>query len=308
MTLQLDGYIQSGRFKSIVAMQSMVSVMVMQAICYVRESYFLIDSTQDHDNGPTLGVVGDIVPASHRTLQGSLVQPPVTSIEHVETCPECPGPSSAYFIGNFSSLLQQEIGNATISSIRSLGGEPIELESVDCATTLDEFDSNVFVDFLLGNTTAQPTPDEIRALEQAFLVSYNTLNGLNSETCDTLFREVVDVRLEDLNISYTNGLEDVQEEDVGCTNNTNASFTAIPCNTTNNTSTEHVPAELQRHFPFLFRVRGTCRGCRRDRNLFDEGTRRRVLTSFPMLPLPRKGGWGSRDETNRMRYERTDPC
>ena len=257
---------------------------------------FLIDTTQefvakstlnDEENSQVFSFVPDdgvgVVEGSFRNLQesrgtnepSSLAQT-ITPIVEIEACPECPGPSSAYFVGNYSALLQGKINDGNISAIESLGGEPLELQNITCNTTLDEFESIVFVDFLLGNTTEAPTAEEVSALEETFQISYNSLNRLNSETCDPQFREVLQVRLEGQDVPYSRrDLQLSTADDIGCGN---SSVATNRCNIT------HTPARLQLPVAFLFRVRGRCRGCKTDRNLFDQGSRRRSLESIP-VPL-----------------------
>jgi hypothetical protein len=65
-----------------------------------------------------------------------------------------------------------------------------ELEAVPClAANISEFESTVVVEFT-GNPD-NASEDQLAALEQGFLETYNELNSLNDETCDLTFKEVV---------------------------------------------------------------------------------------------------------------------
>ena len=250
---------------------------------YLQHTHdYLVDNSHDAYARQMVGLEM-ITPGPGRLLQGleMSMAPSFSPIINLETCPECPGPSSAFFIGNYSALLQEYISNGTISSIDSLGGEPIEVEAIDCDTTLDEFVSNVFVDFTIRNASALPTVAEQRALEETFLLSYNFLNGVNNETCDPQFRRVLQVEFVESDASYSRRqLQEVAQDETPCNNITNTSDADSACNALG------VPARLQLPQAFLFRVRGRCRGCKTERSLFDEGLRRRILSQdIPVLPL-----------------------
>jgi hypothetical protein len=114
--------------------------------------------------------------------------------------------------------------------------EVTELESIDCPAERTSFESDVVIDFV-GNPD-NATPDQLAALEQAFLESYNANNALNTATCDLKFRVVVSVNL--------------------ITDGSLLSRRLQLKNVTNTTK----PPNSMRHFTFRFRVQGICRGCK----------------------------------------------
>ena len=123
---------------------------------------------------------------------------------------------------------------------------------------------------------------------QFTLFSYNAVNSLNDEICDTLFRVLINATAE---IDFPLGRRLEEDED-------------------DLMSEQDMKRHLQRRrrgrrFNSRFNVRGRCRGCgRRNPDLFDEGARRLGLLERlkydPVRMLAGGGGGNSDDEP--------DPC
>ena len=165
-----------------------------------------------------------------------------------EACPECIPPTAANFTVAYSMTIQALAANGTLQNVDRVNNVA-ELENVTCDTNVTFFETDVFVDFV-GDPN-QSSPPEIAALEQGFLETYNALNVFDSTNCDLLFREVEQVEIVDTAAEFNRR--------------------ALQGMTTNATNATLPPAIVLRPFVFLFRIRGRCRGCRRDANLFDEG-------------------------------------
>ena len=132
---------------------------------------------------------------------------------------------------------------------------PTMAATIDCpaADSASFFESNVVVSFA-GNPD-DATSDQLLALEQAFLESYNSANSLSSGICDTLFRVLTNVTI-----------------------NVDGSYS----------SSRRLKQELtKKKFTFQFRVIGSCRYCAKSTNLFYNDALRRTLLVEEDESLPR---------------------
>jgi hypothetical protein len=132
---------------------------------------------------------------------------------------------------------------------------PTMAATIDCpaADSASFFESNVVVSFA-GNPD-DATSDQLLALEQAFLESYNSANSLSSGICDTLFRVLTNVTI-----------------------NVDGSYS----------SSRRLKQELtKKKFTFQFRVIGSCRYCAKSTNLFYNDALRRTLLVAEDESLPR---------------------
>ena len=179
-------------------------------------------------------------------------------------CPECIPPTAANFTIAYDTNIRALASNGTLQNVDRVNNAA-ELENVTCNFTTSFFETDVFVDFV-GDVN-QSLPLELDALAQGFLETYNGLNAFDPNNCDRLFREVEQVEVVNTDAFF----------------NRRALQSADMTNTTNST----LPSILLRPFVFQFRVRGRCRGCRRDTNLFDEGI------SFRRLEEAEVGARGS---------------
>ena len=133
--------------------------------------------------------------------------------------------------------------------------EVVELEEVKCVAELSQFESYIVLEFYgdVNNSTA----DQLAVLKQAFLESYNTANSLDTTTCDLQFRVV-------------------NEVDIAINGTASRRLIANPLSQNSTYA----------RFTFRFTLRGTCRGCKRDSNLFQDAVRRK-LSSPSENKLPR---------------------
>ena len=130
----------------------------------------------------------------------------------------------------------------------------LEIEQVECADTVSEFESNVYVDFQ-GDATAL-LDTERNALEVAFQRTYNRLS---ESLCDVYFRSLDTVTL--------------------VVNSTATTGTPIELDPLSGRNLQSFNSSLLPTLQFLFRIQGRCRGCRRDTFLFDDGARR-ILAGY----------------------------
>ena len=159
-------------------------------------------------------------------------------------------PSAAGFQMAFDSTIDILTAAGTVTFIDEIV-DLAELERVDCPADTTEFESFVVYNFI-GNAD-NATSDQLDALGQAFLISYNTANALNPATCDPQFRVVTDV--------------DIVVEGY-------SSRRALATITVSGTTTP-----LMSTFSYRFRVSGICRGCSRSSNLFNDAVRRSLVSS-----------------------------
>ena len=113
-----------------------------------------------------------------------------------------------------------------------------ELTPTVCDEANLEFSTDVVVTFT-GDPSLWSLPQQA-ALAQSFAQTYRSLNGLNPETCDLLFRDVSNVTI-------------YREQEFR--------------------------RRLKESFSYLYRITGTCRGCQRDSRLFAQGVSGRALLS-----------------------------
>jgi hypothetical protein len=145
------------------------------------------------------------------------------------------------------------------SSEASPGNVPVTLSpvtdtvTIDCPSDSASFESDVVVGF--AGYLDNATEDQLLALEQAFLESYNSANTLSTGICDLSFRVVTNVT-----IVADGSLSRRLQQKV----------------TTN--STKFVA------FKFRFRVTGSCRGCAKSTNLFNDALRRTLLVAEDSSP------------------------
>jgi NADPH-dependent 7-cyano-7-deazaguanine reductase QueF len=133
---------------------------------------------------------------------------------------------------------------------------PTLAATINCpaADSASFFESNVVVSFA-GNPD-NVTSDQLLAVEQAFLESYNSANSLSSGICDTLFRVLTNVSI-DVDGSYSSSRRLQQQ------------------------------VTTKKKFTFRFRVIGSCRYCAKSTNLFYNDALRRTLLVAEDESLPR---------------------
>ncbi len=113
-----------------------------------------------------------------------------------ESCVGCP--TIEEFLTSYKNEIAKLQADGRLVNVVDLDGTIAEQEPVECPSNdLIEFETVVYVTF---NTTAEPSDEELEALERSFVESYNQANPLNGETCDLSFRVV-----ENAAISMTDG-------------------------------------------------------------------------------------------------------
>jgi len=130
------------------------------------------------------------------------------------------------------------------------------VKEVDCGAVVT-FESFLVVSF--DGNSSKATPAQVAALEQGVVETFNTLNGLNRETCDLSFRRLTDAMAVAVNVtsgSNRRSLQGVQRI-----------VTRAPT---------RKPTQRGGVFSYRFRVIGTCRGCSSSARLFDDAIRRRL--------------------------------
>ena len=158
-------------------------------------------------------------------------------------------PSAADFQMAFDSTIDILTAAGTVTFIDEIV-DLAELERVDCPANTIGFES--FVLYSFNGNADNATSDQLDALGQAFLISYNTANALNPVTCDPEFRVVTDV---DIIIESSSSRRALATRVLG-------SITS-----------------LRPTFSYRFRVNGSCRGCSRSSNLFNDAVRRSLVSS-----------------------------
>jgi hypothetical protein len=125
--------------------------------------------------------------------------------------------------------------------------------TIDCPSDSASFESDVVVGF--AGYLDNATEDQLLALEQAFLESYNSANALSTEICDLSFRVVTNVTI------VADGSLSRRLQQQVATNRTKIVT-----------------------FKFRFRVTGSCRGCAKSTNLFNDALRRTLVVAEESLP------------------------
>ena len=152
-------------------------------------------------------------------------------------CAQCEPPSYAAFAQLYKAEIQRLRSSGVIQSIDSIE-KVTELTAVPCAVDFSEFDSNVLIRF--SGYPDDATDNQLAALEQGFLQTYNNLNLMNDETCDVTFKEIVNVEIiTDASLQVAQGL-------------------------LLQTTSSHQQSALQRvpvSFSYNARITGRCRGC-----------------------------------------------
>ena len=176
---------------------------------------------------------------------------------------DCKGPTVQTFLDAYNTTIALFRNLGTLQSVTSVRSAT-EIQGPNC--TEEFFDTNVFID-LEATDVPVLTGEEIMSLERGFRDAYNQLNTPTDQTCDSFFRTIQEaVYLPDVTLlNRRRQLQDITNP------NLPGAPTAAP-------SVDISSLLNLRFFVFVFRVRGICRGCRRDANLFDDGTRlRRAL-------------------------------
>ena len=205
----------------------------------------------------------------------------------VETCSNCEGPLSASFVTSYGDTLQELINNNTITSIQALGNRTFDLEDVPCEEAVF-LENDVFVDFTPSENGTEPTAEELQALADSFLVSYNSLNTVNSETYDPFFQALERVEILDPDVSYNRRhLAQTSTTDLDCAAlNTTAVVVGNEalCNNTNGTSFP-LPRLVLRPVVKLFRTCGRCRTAINNNNQPIEPTNSKIKFSILKIRL-----------------------
>jgi hypothetical protein len=155
----------------------------------------------------------------------------------------CPGLTEQAFTSAFREGVRtrsSELGTSVTDVVLVA-----EMKPATCDAN-SEFSSDVIVSF-----TGDPslwTPAQQEALAQSFAHTYRSLNGLNPDSCDLLFRDVTNVTI------YREG-EFRRRLSTGSA------------------------------FSYLYRTTGTCRGCQRNSRLFAQGVSGRMLLSNDVPPF-----------------------
>lgn len=126
-----------------------------------------------------------------------------------------------------------------------------EMKSVACNDPKADFTADLIVTF--SGDSSLWTPSQEQALTQSFVQTYRSINSLNPDTCDLLFRDVYNVTL-------------LREEEFNRRLDEKSSH-------------EAQERRLGTTFSYLYRVVGTCRGCDTNGRIFGGGTGGRKLGS-----------------------------
>lgn len=116
----------------------------------------------------------------------------------------------------------------------------IEVVSISCEDPLEDFETNVFVEF--GGDATEAADSEILALEASFQTSYNGF--VEKVVCDPFFREITEVTAEAVETFDERYLSEDERK-------------------------------LQSTARFNYRVKGKCRGCPSGSRLFAQGSQGR---------------------------------
>ena len=139
----------------------------------------------------------------------------------------------------------------------------IEIEDVDCDPNVDNFQTNVGVDFYSDSLDGVITNIIANTLAASFVRSYNSLA---ERFCDPLFRHVETAEVVSNAATPAQGDRTLQGQRIPIFN---FNFNSNPIVTPNSTSS---PPPLLSNFTFKFDFRffflGSCRGCPKGANLF----------------------------------------
>lgn len=199
------------------------------------------------------------------------------------TCGVCRAPTETLYTRTLTDRVQTLRSSRILLSITTVM-DVAELESVFCDQTPKKFQTNVLVGFV--GISQELLGSNLVALENTFRSAYNSLNSLNSKTCDLFFRQVDDVSVI-LDGRLSRRLQDViligNEDGANVTNSTNTTTTLVAS-----------------PFAYRFEVTGTCLGC--DENatrLFDDGITSPFNTTAILALTP---------NSQRRRMQQTTDC
>ena len=213
-------------------------------------------------------------------------------------CPtECNGPPISAFVSEVNTVLDALVANQTLQGITALSGNDndnnnnstddndgdslvVELEpQTECLEQpFTEFEATVLLDFIVQNDTESLQPNEQRVLELAFMESYNGIKLGDGSTCDPFFRSLTNVQLDNQDTSFNRRqlFQSPKQQQQQQQQQGRSLLQTIQVNTTNNNATfNNVSFNPLIPLTFRYRLTGRCNGCRRDLQLFDEGSRRR---------------------------------
>ena len=156
-------------------------------------------------------------------------------------CP-CLPPTENAFLLSYNLTIAELVSNGTLANVVGVNRNFAELEEVNCTSEVTEFEATASLTFAGDADTNIPASD-VSFLEVACVDSYNEANALNSETCDELFRVVLEAELTPVEDSTSRHLQS------------------------------------NGNFNYDLRVRGSCRGCGPNTRLFGESQGRKLLTS-----------------------------
>ena len=196
-----------------------------------------------------------------------------TTIPERSPCPPCTAPTLEAFLREMQINFRISKATGEFLSIQELVSVTPFVD-INCAEQESVFETDVIVDFV-GDPNAV-TPEQLSAFESGFADTYNNLNAFDPTTCDPLFREVTEVEVFSVAPTYNRRLaEDANPLFI------HPGFFGQSCLSC---------SAVQIDFVYLIRVRGNCRGCARETDLFDEGNatstamgRRRDLQSIRRL-------------------------
>ena len=169
----------------------------------------------------------------------------------------CPGVTEEAFALAYSQAVEDSGSN--VEGV----GNVIEMEPFSCNDSTNEFQSDAIVSFI-GNP-ALSTQSQLDALAKSFRQTYNVINIINPDTCDTFFRRITDVTL-----VTEDGFNRRLEETIV---NPNDAQRFLQSGT---------------RFSYLYRTRGRCRGCPSNSRLFAQGSSGRMLAPAPFYDVHRE--------------------
>lgn len=186
---------------------------------------------------------------SKQASKNPVTAPTMTSADE-STRTGCPGLTEQAFALAYREAVRAKSGELGTSVVDVT--DVAEMGPVACDTSAIEFTSDVVITFT-GDPTLWSLSQE-QGLTQSFGQTYRSLNRLNPDTCDLLFRDVFNVALfrdEEFNRRLR-----VEEE------SHNKAQRSLQASTT---------------FSYLYRATGECRGCQANSRLFAQGSSGRKL-------------------------------
>ena len=198
------------------------------------------------------------------TTTDAAVAATTAPVDDGSTRTTCPGLTEEAFAAAYGAAVRAKSGElgTAVTDVTDVA----EMGPTACAASTTDFSSDVTVTFR-GDASLWSINQQ-QVLAESFGQTYRSLNSLNPDTCDPLFRDVFTttvLRVDEF--EFNRRLEEESSDN-------------------NNVAQQHRSLQARRNFSYLYRVTGQCRGCPSNSRLFAQGASgRRLLPRTAHAPF-----------------------